>query len=412
VRAVVANSHGTVNPLGDDVERLELIDTALALVGPAPSAERAELLSLQAAELALGGDHERVLRAADEAAAIAARLDDVTIRARVGVRRLMACLVPDRVTALASEGIDLVGWADATGDPKLRVLSRRPPARLAAGALAEARRRTAEAMAIADETGQLELRAVATIYYATAIDALGEHQEAERLIQVGFELGQQAGFPEAMLWYVGQMLPHWTFEGQPEMVAVVAASASDAYPRVSALSGILALGMALSGRDEELAALLAGLPSVLPGMPVDLVWLSNHFLFAAAQGFGVENPKVAGARYDRLLPYRSLHAAYAVGYLGPIEVALAIAARVMGDNECALAHHEAAAVIIEACGAARALALNGYQHSVTLLARDAPGDRRRVIEMAEETLAYCRTKGYATFVGKTEELLATIGRRM
>ncbi len=132
-----------------------LIDTALDLVGPAASAERAELLSLQAAALAVGGDHERVLRVADEAAAIAARLDDVALRARIGVRHVLACLVPDRVTAQASESTDLVGWADATGDPKLRVLSRRPPALLAAGALAEARRRTAEAMAIADETGQL-----------------------------------------------------------------------------------------------------------------------------------------------------------------------------------------------------------------------------------------------------------------
>ncbi len=138
------------------------------------------------------------------------------------------------------------------------------------------------------------------------------------------------------------------------------------------------------------------------------MWLSNHFLFAAAQGFGVENPKAAAAVYDRLLPYRSLHAAYAVGYLGPVEVALAIAARVMGDNEGALAHHQAAAVTIEACGAARARALNGYQWAVTLLARDAPGDRQQAADMLQETLAFCRTKGYATFEGKTEELLTTI----
>jgi hypothetical protein len=38
----------------------------------------------------------------------------------------------------------------------------------------------------------------------------------------------------------------------------------------------------------------------------------------------------------------------------------------------------------------------------------APGDRQRAIDTAEETLAYCRAKGYATFVTKTEELLATL----
>jgi hypothetical protein len=53
-------------------------------------------------------------------------------------------------------------------------------------------------------------------------------------------------------------------------------------------------------------------------------------------------------------------------------------------------------------------ALNGYQWAVTLLARDAPGDRQRAAELAEETLAYCGGKGYTTFVTETEELLATI----
>ncbi len=31
------------------------------------------------------------------------------------------------------------------------------------------------------------------------------------------------------------------------------------------------------------------------------------------------------------------------------------------------------------------------------------------MNLAEETLAYCTTKGYTTFVTKTEELLTTIG---
>jgi hypothetical protein len=42
----------------------------------------------------------------------------------------------------------------------------------------------------------------------------------------------------------------------------------------------------------------------------------------------------------------------------------------------------------------------------TLLARDAPSDRQRALEIAHETLAYCQSKGYTTLVTKTEELLA------
>jgi DNA-binding SARP family transcriptional activator/DNA polymerase III delta prime subunit len=409
VRAVLANSRGTPSVIGQvDEECLALIATALDLVGPAPSGDRAELLALQATELVFAGDHERVLRAADEAGSIAAHLADVTVRARVGLRRYWACLVPDRVAALAAESTDLVRFADAGGDPQLRVLSRRPTALLAAGDLAEARHRMAEAMDIADETGQPALRSLAGFFYAAVIDALGEHEEAERLTQAAFELGQQAAWPDTFQFYAGRMLVHWFFEGQAGAAGAMSAKAFATHPRLVVYQAAWALGLALTGQDEELAGFLPGLPALLPEVPVDVLWPVTHFFFAAALGFGVENAEAAAALHEFLLPYRSLHAAYGVGYAGPIEVALAIAARVMGDPEGALAHHEAAAATIEACGAARARALNGYQWAVTLLARDAPDDRQRAAELAEETLAYCRTKGYTTFVTKTEELLATI----
>jgi DNA-binding SARP family transcriptional activator len=409
VRSVLANSRGTFSVAGElDEERLELIATALDIVGPAPSADRADLLALQASELLFAGDHEPVLRAADEAGAIAARLDDVAVRARVGLRRQIACMVPDRVTALASESAEVVRLADATGDPQLRAMSRRPAPLLGVGALAEARLRVAEAMDIADDTGQPGLRSFAHFYCAVAVDALGDHEEAGRLSQVAFELGQAAGWPDTMLFYVGQMLERWMFEGQLETLITVAAQIAAQRPRVFLTRSASALAFALDGRNEELEGFLAGLPSVLPTLPLDIFTLANHFLCAAAMGFGVEDSEAAAALYERLLPYRSLHASFSLGYLGPNEVALAVLARVMGDPGAALGHHEAAAVTIEACGAARARALNGYQWARTLLAQDAPGNRQRAIEMAEETLTYCRTKGYTTFVTKTEELLATI----
>jgi hypothetical protein len=411
-RAVLANSRGYVSTVGGvDEERLELIGTALHLVGPGPSGDRAELLALQACELVFSGDHERMLRAAGEAGDIAAGLDDVAVRARVGVRRFLARLVPDRITATVSEGVEVVGLAETTNDPHLRVWSRALTghALLLAGHLREARRLAKEAMSIAEETGQPGLRTIAHTFYAATLDALGEHEEAERLTHVMLELGQQAGFPDTLLWYVGRMTMHWLFEGQAEVWAAAAAQGFAEYPRLLVFQAGSAFGLALAGRDEELAGLVANLPSVLPTVPVDLLWLGAHFCFASAQGFGVENPEAAAVSYELLLPYRSLHAAGGVtAYLGPIEIAVAIAARVMGDPEGALAHHQAAAATIDACGAARARAFNGYQWARTLLARDVPDDRRRATELLEETLAYCRTKGYTTFVSKAEELLSGI----
>ena len=403
VRAVVANSRGWTSAIGEvDEERIDLIATALDLVGSSPSADRAELLSLQATELVFTGDHHRVLEAADEAARIAASVADVAVGARVGARRVFACQVPDRAAAVADEATDLIGLADRTGDPQLRVLARRPTAPLCVGALVEARRRMTEALAIAEETGQPGLRSRSLFDYAGTIDALGDHEEASRLTQVAFQLGQDAGWPDALQFYGGRMVVHWAFEGQADVMVAMAEQAVARTPRLVAWRAATALGLALSGRHDELAALLADLPHTLTSVPLDHFWLTAQCMFAVAQGFGVEDAGSAATLYDLLLPYRRLHATYGIGYWGPVEMALAVAARATGDIDGALAHHQAAAATIDACGAARARALNGYQWARTLL---TCGDRRQAGELAEDTLAYCRRKGYTTFVTKTEELI-------
>ncbi len=62
----------------------------------------------------------------------------------------------------------------------------------------------------------------------------------------------------------------------------------------------------------------------------------------------------------------SLHASYAIGYWGPIEIPLGVLARVLGDTHGALAHHKSAAEAIDACCAARARALNNYQWALAI----------------------------------------------
>jgi tetratricopeptide (TPR) repeat protein len=411
VRAVLANNRGITSVIGHvDDERLQFLATALALVGPAPTSDRAELLALQAVELVFAGDHGRVLQAADEAAVIAAGLEDVAVRARVGVRRLWACLVPDRFHAMASEGGDVVGLSDATGDLQLRVWSRVvwAWALLPTGDLDEARRQTAEAMIIADESGQPGLRSVTHSAHGAALDALGDHEEDARLTQVALELGQEASWPDALAWYGARMWLHWSFGGQNEIAAEVMAQSFAEYPQMITWQGGWALELGLIGRSEELAGVLTTLPAVLPRVPVDIFWVNTHFYFAMAQGYGVENTKVAGAIYEALFPYRSLHVAFGIGYWGPVELGLAVAARVMGDVDVALAHHEAASATIDACGATRARALNGYQWAVTLLARDAPTDRQRATEILQDTLAYCQSRGYLTYERKARQLLSTL----
>lgn len=225
---------------------------------------------------------------------------------------------------------------------------------------------------------------------------------------MALELGQEASWPDAMAWYGARMWLQWSFAGQNEIAVAVVAQAAAAYPQMITWQGAVAVELALLGQRQELTDALATLPTVLPRVPVDVFWVNTHFYFSIAQGFGVENHEVARTIYESLLPYRFLHVSFGIGYWGPVEVGLAVAARVMGDAEVALVHHEAALATIEACRAARARALNGYQWAVTLLARDAPADRERAVEMLKDTLVYCRERGYLTFERKAQQLLSTL----
>ena len=413
VRAVLANNRLYVGSIGQvDQEYLELISTALQLVGHAAPAQRAELLALQAAQMLFTADREGRLRAADEAAAIAAQLGDPDLRAWVGVRRFSACLVPDRTTAMAAEGIELVGLADTTGDPQLRVWSRALTghALFLTGELDRALPLAGEGMAIADETGEPGLRCIAHCFYGAALEAVGEHDEGRRLIDAFPGLGLQAGWPDVMVWYLPPMAVDaiWrgrkdVLEGLPGLLPALVAE----YPAFSVLIHVVEpfFLAALDHRAEELAVCLAAVPPFLPALPVDWLWLLGQSFLTLGMSFGVEDRTAAALVYENLLPYRSLHGAGGCTvYLFPIEAALAITARVMGDPDKALAHHEAAATAIEACGGARARALNGYQWARTLLARNAPGDRRQATALLQETLEYSRTKGYTFLVEKCEEL--------
>jgi class 3 adenylate cyclase len=413
VRAVLANNRGFTSVMGKvDEERIEWIETAIEALGPAPTAQRADLLSLLAAELAFGPEYERRLATADEAAAIATAVGDPALKARVDTRRLIPCLVPDRVLALADECADIVAMADATSDPLLEVVARvfsiGPLGQ--AGKLAESRRMSAEALTIADDTAQPSLRAYARFLHGATIDALGEHGEGATLAQSALDLGQEAGMPDALMWYAGRMWLHWTFEGQAETAAAVAAQAYAEYPLMVGWQAGRAFSLSLAGRDDELTPVIASLADILPGAVVDMFWLVSHFYTALVLSARNEDQALARLIYERLLPYRPLHATYLVGYLGPVEIALGACARILGNIDTALAHHDAAAAMIEACGATRARALNSYLWALAFLDDSTPEARDRGVELLHEAQKQSETYGYATLQHAVERALAETRR--
>jgi hypothetical protein len=137
-----------------------------------------------------------------------------------------------------------------------------------------------------------------------------------------------------------------------------------------------------------------------------MFWLVSHFYTAIALRSGTPDRALARTIYERLLPYRTLHATYGLGYLGPVETALGACARTLGDVHAADTHHDAAAKSIERSGAVRARALNGYLWAVALLDHDTPEARGRAVELLNDTRKACEARGYATLQQKVDQLLS------
>src|SRR5262249_5690010 len=109
VRAVLANSRGWTSVTGAvDDERVELTEAALAAVGPQSIAERARLLAPLAAEVLFTGDHVWRLDLADEAEALARRLDDRPMLGWVLVRTGFAAVSNERWLQLVDRACEAV----------------------------------------------------------------------------------------------------------------------------------------------------------------------------------------------------------------------------------------------------------------------------------------------------------------
>jgi hypothetical protein len=216
--------------------------------------------------------------------------------------------------------------------------------------------------------------------------------------------------PDALMWYAGRMWLHWTFEGQAAAASAVAAQAYAEYPLMAGWITARALTLRLAGHDDELTEVTAGLPDILSTAMFDMFWLVSHFYTATALRSGARDRALAQMIYERLLPYRTLHATYGIGYLGPVETALGACARTLGDVHAADAHHDAAAAAIERCGAVRARALNGYLWALALLDHDTPEARGRALELLNETRKASEAHGYVTLQQQADHLLAETTR--
>jgi hypothetical protein len=211
------------------------------------------LLALEAQELGWDPDVERRRALADEAIVLARRTGDPRVLASVLRNAILAYTSPDTLARRIELSREMLQSAKAAQDPALAFWAHAVQFNLAVenAACASADRALRRMETGARELGQPLLSWNAAYSKAGWFLPREKPVAAERLIEDAFQLGQQAGEPNAALIYGLQLTYLRLYQGRGDEVVTVLETSVDNFPQVSGWRAALASTYGLIGRRAE-----------------------------------------------------------------------------------------------------------------------------------------------------------------
>ncbi len=259
-RAALANNRGFVSRLGAvDAERVGAIERALELDDPPQPARHARLLSLLAKELAFEPDRARRTALGDEAVALARQTSDPRTLATAIESSVYAAWAPDNLARRSEQVRELTALIPQVQDLQVEFLARIRELFVAIelGDFERADATLGRAQAIAEQTRQPTQRWNAGFVAASLAYMRGELETSERLAEQVFQLGQEAGQPDAVMIYGATIVQIRQTQGKgAEVVALVERMVTQ-NPGVPAWEAALAYTYCLIDRRPEGAEILA-----------------------------------------------------------------------------------------------------------------------------------------------------------
>jgi hypothetical protein len=403
--AALANNRGYPSMLGDvDVERIDAIERALELDHPPDPARRARLLALQAQELAWGPDFARRRALADEAVSLARDASDARTLAYVLHAASYAHQSAETLELRAALAEEFSICAATLQDPALHFWMETNAVQVQgeSGHLERAKAALERVQLIAEEIGQPTLTWVAAYITAGWELMRGDLAAAEHLVELAFQMGQEAGEPDAVLVYGAQLAYIRIYQGRAdEMVAMLEQSVS-ANPLMAAWKAALGAVHAWLDRRPESAAILEEAVSdhfehVPPG-PASSTALAAYADAAAQLG----NSAAASILYELIEPWANqIVWNNVIGY-GHARMWLGLLAAVLGRHEQADRHLEFACEFHKANEMPLWEARGHLGWAQALADRaDAAGAR----EHATRALELSRANGYGLFEEPAAALL-------
>ncbi len=259
-RAALANNRGGVSStFGEvDAERLAAIDRAIELDDPPNRARRARLLALKALELEFDPDFGMRVALTEEAISLARATEDTRTLAEVLRNVEETIRAPDTLAWRSGLVEELVGYAAEVGDPALGFSAHSFELQTCVerGDLERAKLALEQIELIAHELDQPTMNWLATFTMAGWELIHGDLVDGERLFESAFQIGQEAGQPDAVFVYAAALIHARLYQGRAgEVIAMLEQSVS-AYTAIAAWRAALAVILAYLDRGLEAAKIL------------------------------------------------------------------------------------------------------------------------------------------------------------
>jgi tetratricopeptide (TPR) repeat protein len=384
----------------------DLLGRALAGLPARDSSLRVRVLAglARATATASTGLSDAAVRMADESVAMARRLDDPQALLEALEMRFLFDRAPadiHRRLAMMDEMLELARRVD---DKRLLldILEMRYMDRMAIGER-EAGGFIDEHARLADEIKDpFYLYTTASIRVCPAFLA-GRFDEAERLAQQAFEIGQHHGIGSAQGIFGIHMFTFRREQGRLREIAPLVQHFLREQGHAAAWQPGLALIYSDLGRkDDALAEFERLAEDDFAAVPRDALW-QTCLAYLAEVCASLGDQARAARLYELLLPYADLNVLVGLDfYLGASGRYLGQLAATMARWDVAEAHFEHALGLDERTGATTWLAHSRYHYGRMLRARGRTEDRERADAMVAQALATARALGMHGLAGRIE----------
>jgi DNA-binding SARP family transcriptional activator/tetratricopeptide (TPR) repeat protein len=397
---------------GGDDRLVPLLEEGLAALGEEDVELRVRLLGRLAGALRDEPVRDRRDSLSNEAVELARRTGNISALAYALAARGHAIVAPDTVDECFALGTELREVAARSGDRERVVAghSLRIMAQLISGDIRGAEADLAAAGRVADELNQPAQLWDVTGARALLALATGRLDEADELIAQALALGERA-LPEAAVpiyWLQRYIL--CDFRGGLEEVEPAIRDLVTDYPSRPVFRCALVHLQARLGRLADAKRALGELSREgFAVLPFDQEWLYGMSMLAETAAL-VGDADRAEVLYGLLVPWGAFNAAdVSEGFRGSVSRYLGVLAVTSGRSEDGALHFEEALRLNEAMGARPWLAYTQHDYARLLLARDAPSDRARALELLEQALATYRELGMENAAARASELTQHVG---